>query len=226
MNTEELIKNFQFSADKISITSVSINLLIGFVISRLIIYHYSKYSLVLSCRKSFRNVLPFITLVTILVITVVKSSLALSLGLVGALSIVRFRTPIKEPEELAYLFLAIGVGLGLGANLTLLTIASFFVIIVLLSITKTNHSSTSSDGFILHLENFSSAENLEGLNQGLMQRSIKLDLRRMDKSDSTDLVFLVHFNEISDIVKLREYLEKEYPDIKYSLIDQSDLPVA
>ena len=53
---------------------------------------------------------------TLLVIAVVKSSLALSLGLVGALSIVRFRTPIKEPEELAYIFLAIALGLCLGAD--------------------------------------------------------------------------------------------------------------
>ena len=49
-----------------------------------------------------------------LIITVVKSSLALSLGLVGALSIVRFRTPIKDPEDLVYLFwLLFGLGLGL-----------------------------------------------------------------------------------------------------------------
>ena len=57
-----------------------------------------------------------LALVTMLVITVVKSSLALSLGLVGALSIVRFRTPIKEPEDLIYLFLAIAIGLGVGAS--------------------------------------------------------------------------------------------------------------
>ena len=51
------------------------------------------------------NILTMIGLIVFLVITVIKSSLALSLGLVGALSIVRFRTPIKEPEELGYLFL-------------------------------------------------------------------------------------------------------------------------
>tara|TARA_B100000959_G_scaffold272031_1_gene320892 strand:+ start:91 stop:627 length:537 start_codon:yes stop_codon:yes gene_type:complete len=55
-------------------------------------------------------------MVTIGVIAVVKSSLALSLGLVGALSIVRFRAAIKDPEELVYLFLCIGIGLALGAT--------------------------------------------------------------------------------------------------------------
>ena len=51
-----------------------------------------------------------------LIIFVVKSSLALSLGLVGALSIVRFRSAIKEPEELTFLFLNIALGIGFGAN--------------------------------------------------------------------------------------------------------------
>jgi len=49
---------------------------------------------------------------TIFISTVVESSLALTLGLVGALSIVRFRTAVKEPEELSYMFLAITIGLG------------------------------------------------------------------------------------------------------------------
>lgn len=61
----------------------------------------------------------------ILIISIIKSSIALSLGLVGALSIVRFRTPIKEPEELLYLFVAIAVGLGLGANQIVATFVGF-----------------------------------------------------------------------------------------------------
>ena len=66
----------------------------------------------------------------ILIITVIKSSIALSLGLVGALSIVRFRTPIKEPEELLYIFVGIAIGLGLGANQILATMIGFVVIVL------------------------------------------------------------------------------------------------
>jgi hypothetical protein len=68
----------------------------------------------------------------ILIITIIKSSIALSLGLVGALSIVRFRTPIKEPEELLYIFVAIAVGLGLGANQVMVTVIGFTVIVAVL----------------------------------------------------------------------------------------------
>ena len=69
-------------------------------------------------------------------ITVIKFSLALSLGLVGALSIVRFRAAIKEPEELIYLFLIIGIGLAAGANQFLVAIIAtvFISLILVLSI--------------------------------------------------------------------------------------------
>lgn len=83
---------------------------------------------------SVARVFPLLTLVTIAVISVVKSSLSLSLGLVGALSIVRFRAAIKDPEELVYLFLCIGIGLSLGAAqpwiaIALVVAASLFVLV-------------------------------------------------------------------------------------------------
>jgi uncharacterized membrane protein YhiD involved in acid resistance len=69
-----------------------------------------------------------LTLVTVAIIFVVKSSLALSLGLVGALSIVRFRAAIKTPEELVYLFLCIGIGIALGAEHRLLAVMTVLVV--------------------------------------------------------------------------------------------------
>ena len=74
------------------------NLLIAFILAHILSLVYVKYSNSLSNKKIFSNNFYLITLTTTLIITVVKSSLALSLGLVGALSIVRFRAAIKEPE--------------------------------------------------------------------------------------------------------------------------------
>ena len=68
-------------------------------------YLYVKFGNSFSDRKVLAKNFVIISLTTMVIITIVKSSLALSLGLVGALSIVRFRTAIKEPEELSYLFL-------------------------------------------------------------------------------------------------------------------------
>ena len=119
-----------------SLSSFIINFFCGAVLSLLIRYHYTKFGSTITNRNDFANIFPFLTLTTILIISVVKSSLALSLGLVGALSIVRFRTPIKEPEELAYLFLCIATGLGLGANQTVVTILAVILILAFLSILK------------------------------------------------------------------------------------------
>src|SRR5689334_19800722 len=70
------------------LTNVGIGLLLAIVLR----WHFRRYSSTLANRDQFSNVFPFILLTTLLIITIVKSSLALSLGLVGALSIVRFRT--------------------------------------------------------------------------------------------------------------------------------------
>ena len=90
----------------------------------------------LSNRKLFSKTFLLIAMTTMLIITIVKSSLALSLGLVGALSIIRFRAAIKEPEELSYLFLAIAIGLGFGANQSVITLVGFIVITTIIIVNK------------------------------------------------------------------------------------------
>ena len=91
--------NFATSDAPLSIPNLILNLSIGIVLSLILRWHFQRFGSTLSNRSEFNLVFPFVLLTTVLIITVVKSSLALSLGLVGALSIVRFRTPIKEPED-------------------------------------------------------------------------------------------------------------------------------
>ena len=104
------------SPSNLSIDELVINLVLGLILSLVVRYLYFNYSQTISNKNSLGNVFPLLTIITVLIISVVKSSLALSLGLVGALSIVRFRSAIKEPEELIYLFLALVIGLALGAD--------------------------------------------------------------------------------------------------------------
>ena len=93
---------------------------------------YIHRSVALTGKQHIAGILPLLSTITFLVIVIVKSSLALSLGLVGALSIVRFRTPIKEPEELVYLFLAIAIGLGYAAAQTIITTLIVTILFVLI----------------------------------------------------------------------------------------------
>jgi len=114
------------------------HLLVTLVLSLLVKIVYTKFSTTISNKKEFSKNFVILGLTTCIVITIVKSSLALSLGLVGALSIVRFRAAIKEPEELAYLFLIIAIGLGAGAGqiiiITIGTVVSLTVIVFLYSL--------------------------------------------------------------------------------------------
>ena len=112
-------------------------LMLAGILSFIIQITYLKFSTSLSNKFDFSKTFIILGLTTTLVITIVKSSLALSLGLVGALSIVRFRAAIKEPEELVYLFLIIATGLGCGAGqlkITLIGILFAILIIIIFSI--------------------------------------------------------------------------------------------
>ena len=109
--------------------------LLGFAccmcMSFVIKFFYLKHSISLTGKLHIGTILPILSGIVFLVIVIVKSSLALSLGLVGALSIVRFRTPIKEPEELIYLFLAIAIGLGYGSgHLIITTLITLLILII------------------------------------------------------------------------------------------------
>ncbi|MDC1424871.1 DUF4956 domain-containing protein [Oceanospirillaceae bacterium] len=124
----DLLTAQQFT--EVPLSQVLLNLLVCMVFVSLVGWFYKKHSRSLGGKTFVGAVLPLIGLTVFLVITVIKSSLALSLGLVGALSIVRFRTPIKEPEELGYIFLTIAIGLGFGANFGLVTGAVTLLILL------------------------------------------------------------------------------------------------
>ena len=111
-----------------------IALLLSLILAYLVKLTYMKVGRALNDKDYFSDTFIPLAIITTLVITVIKFSLALSLGLVGALSIVRFRAAIKEPEELVYLFFVISIGLANGANQFLLSILATIIIIIFLSI--------------------------------------------------------------------------------------------
>ena len=92
-NVNDLLTTQQFAEE--SLTLVAFNLFLCILLVSFVGWFYKKYSRSLGGKTHVGSILPLIGLTVFMVITVVKSSLALSLGLVGALSIVRFRTPIK-----------------------------------------------------------------------------------------------------------------------------------
>lgn len=118
----------ELEALELTVTDILLNLLIVFVLSLfvLVIYKLSYQSNVYN--KSFAMSLPVSAMVTAMVIMAVSSNVILSLGMVGALSIVRFRTAIKNPLDTIFMFWAIGIGITVGADTTILAIIGSVVI--------------------------------------------------------------------------------------------------
>ena len=147
---DSIITNFETDIPLLDFTfKFLLTCLLSWTISTI----YKFYSTVLSNKKNFSNNLIIVSTTTMLIISIVKSSLALSLGLVGALSIIRFRTAIKEPEELSYLFIAIALGLGIGADQIFVTITAFILTsLLLITIYYINGDKIEENGMIISLE--------------------------------------------------------------------------
>lgn len=199
------------------------SMLLGFILSIIVSWHYLNYSAVISNKTSTSIVFPFITLTTLVIITVVKSSLALSLGLVGALSIVRFRTPIKEPEELAYFFLSISIGLGLGANQYLPTIiATIFILIAINVYSRFFNKNVKAMDYYLSIEvSDASVEYLGEILDIIKQNNIDIDLRRFHSTDNNlKLVFFVDFVDSNELNLISSKLNSEIDKkISISFVD-------
>jgi uncharacterized membrane protein YhiD involved in acid resistance len=167
----------------------------------------------------------------VLIISVVKSSLALSLGLVGALSIVRFRTPIKEPEELAYLFMAIAMGLGLGADQTVPVVISALAILTAVAGFRWQARNIESKNLFLSITTPASSgdENGSGILQALnevVQRHVNAgDVRRVDVRDSgVEVVYFLDLAGTGELASLMDELRGAFPGVGLTFIDQNRLP--
>jgi hypothetical protein len=158
----------------------------------------------------------------ILIITIIKSSIALSLGLVGALSIVRFRTPIKEPEELLYIFVAIAVGLGLGANQVMVTVLGFGVIVATLipfALTKKTLLTSNSNlvDLILQLPEDSTL-GLADIEQLLQQQGFTYKLKRLyQNGNRVELLIDTLKIELSRLDTLKASLAERNIEFEISL---------
>jgi hypothetical protein len=213
----------------LSIGALTINLLLGVILSAIVAWYYAQFGEALSNRLKFARLLPMLSLVTILVISVVKASLALSLGLVGALSIVRFRTAIKDPEELLYLFLAIAIGLGLGADQRIPTVVAVGFLMMLLIATRLAAPRSRRRNLYLNIQVPEREEEdtpvFESINDVLVQHVEFIDMRRLDRHNHTlQMTYLLDCNDQNALIRLMDGLKNVVPECSFSFIDQSSMP--
>lgn len=203
--------------------TLTINLLLSIILSSILAWFYTKYGRSLSNRSRFANTLPVLALTTVLIISVVKSSLALSLGLVGALSIVRFRTAIKEPEELIYLFMAIAIGLGLGADQRIPTIVALGVIFGYLFLRTLLAPRPQKNNLFLNLTTPDQESTFTQINELLLQHVETANLRRLDHTNSTiQATYLIHCPDDTTLAALMDALRTHQPRAEFSFVEQDN----
>ncbi len=135
MNFQDIFKSsFLENITSVSLLDMAIALILAFGIGMFIFLIYKKTFAGVMYSSSFGVTLVALTMISTLVILAVTSNVVLSLGMVGALSIVRFRTAIKEPLDIAFLFWAIAVGIVLAAGMIPLAVFGSVVIGVVLLI--------------------------------------------------------------------------------------------
>ncbi|MGQ0827757.1 MAG: DUF4956 domain-containing protein [Bacteroidota bacterium] len=199
----------------------------SFIICALLAYIlgkvYVRYGNVLSNRKAFSRNFIVLAIATMFIISVVKSSLALSLGLVGALSIVRFRAAIKEPEELTYLFLTIAIGLGCGANLTILTIVAFTGFITVIWLINRYQKNNSAQNLYLTLSsNEPQTVDLKNVVEVLKKYCSGIKLKRTDETPSAfEASFFVEFDDFEKLEQAKADIKNIHPSIAITFMDNT-----
>ena len=203
-----------------------LNLLVATLLASLLRLFYIHYGHAVSNRRRFAgNFLP-LALGTLLVIMIVKSSIALSLGLVGALSIVRFRAAIKDPEELVYLFITIGIGLACGPNQPLLAIVAVTVILFIVWAFKQFTGQARQDSGRLFINITTDINDLERISSVLVDHLPYVELKRMDTLDQgLDLAFVARADNTAQLNQLQQALRELSPATRLSLLEQPELIV-
>ena len=220
------------SAPDISYSNFIIAILISAFLAFIVKLAYIRISRTLNDREYFSDIFVPLAIITTLVITVIKFSLALSLGLVGALSIVRFRAAIKEPEELVYLFFIIGIGLANGANQFLVSIiCTFFIILILFTKKyyddkKNDQNLSDSSVNVMQIEIANSKEGVEKIIDILKTKTTYLKLKsfRVEKNLSQYVFwFDVNKNKVNDFMQTVENLKTRQENISIHVYSRTGI---
>ncbi len=203
------------------VLSLTIAALLGVILGQV----YIRFGQSLSNRRVFARNFLVLVVTTTLIISIVRSSLALSLGLVGALSIVRFRAAIKEPEELAFLFLAISIGLGLGAGQALVTIVALAIILGLIVIRGLARSTPGNPNLYLTVTTPANVKlGADQMLQALAEVGATASLKRFDQSaDQLEAAFHVDFKQVADLERFSQRLRELSPAVRVSCLEDRGL---
>ena len=220
MNKQQtLLEFFSSQAPTIDLVPFVTGLLLTALLSYLLSRVYVRFGTTLSNREMFGRNFLLIAMTTMLIISIVKSSIQLSLGLVGALSIVRFRAAIKEPEELGFLFIAIAIGLGMGASQIVITVVAFSIIVAIIILRHFVRGSVPRPNLYLTISSIGNGHlKLPDLVAIINRHATRSSLKRYDESDTVlEAAFQANFDNVEKVNACTTQLRSLSDSIKISL---------
>ena len=177
--------------------SVVVALVMGFLVGLIIALVYRRSYRGVLYSPSFAMTLVMMTLITTPVVMCIKSNIALSMGMVGALSIVRFRTAVKDPMDTAYMFWALTMGILLGAGLyviALVVVLGISVFVLLMTFVKV--PSATSYLLVLHCDD-SAMQAVQGVLARIKYRRMR---SKTVTQNGTEMTVEVRISERQDLV--------------------------
>jgi uncharacterized membrane protein YhiD involved in acid resistance len=205
-----------------------LNLLLATLLASILGGFYRRFGRTIANRHAGSRALIFVTLTTVLMISVVKSSPALTLALVGALSVIRYRTPVKDSEELAYVIFAVGVGVGLGAGQPLATVIGFIVILGVIWIRSAREGKPERRNLFISMKlpDGESPESAGQAIQGLLEDHVTVVSRHLLDAERGELkaAFSVKGPDDPAIVNAVERIRGTHPAASLRYVDDAALP--
>lgn len=193
MSKSELLYYLMENNTNISVYEVAIGLIMSVVLAFFIYFVYKKTFAGVMYSKNFNVTLLLITIITTMVMMIIGSNLALSLGMVGALSIIRFRTAVKDTKDSAYIFWAIAVGIACGSGIYSIAILGSIVIAIILFFVN---KGVLDDNTYLVIVHGSDSLDTDKVTETVNRHSKKVNLKMKNiNSVSTDITYEVSFGK-------------------------------
>jgi|SaaInl47_10m_RNA_FD_contig_81_253218_length_1580_multi_5_in_0_out_0_2 hypothetical protein len=199
----EMTKVSMVSGASLNPFLIMLNIFVATLLGSFIAFVYRKFFVGVLFQRSFAISIILATIVTTLVIMVISGNLVLSLGMVGALSIVRFRAAIKDPLDVVYLFWAIGSGIAVGVSqYSVVLIASVGIAIVLFF--ARNFATKAKPSLLIITANGNSVNDMEKI----FSRINKLSSQRSKSINSNGVEFVYEIDQRVDFDNLRKEVLK------------------
>lgn len=201
MSKQQIFKYLIESNSSISFYQIAVAMFFALLLGLFMYFVYRKTYTGVVYSKNFNQTLVLITLILTMVMMIIGGNLALSLGMVGSLSIIRFRTAIKEPRDMAFLFWAIAIGLSCGAEMYVVAVLGSLVIAAVLFFFKGDAYDGNTYLVVLRGNEMNSAE----ADKILREKTKRYKLRMQNVSEkNVEITYEISLKKVNAIDLTKE----------------------